>query len=137
MATSPVFFSTLENGEIVKGLSGIPDQGPVLLVGYHMLMGLELGPLYEMFLREKRIALRGMAHPLLFSGKLDNGLAEVSRNDLMKVFGALPVSPLSMYKLFSEKSFVLLYPGGAREALHRKVKLLPFSRFFKALNYYI
>ena len=120
----------------MKGLSGIPDQGPVLLVGYHMLMGLELCPLLETFLREKRIALNGMAHSLFFSGKLDNGLAEVSWNDLLKVFGAIPVSPLNMYKLFSEKSFVLLYPGGARESLHRKVKLFPLISFFKALNYY-
>ncbi|XP_078445009.1 esterase/lipase/thioesterase family protein [Wolffia australiana] len=120
VATSPVFFSTLENGDIVRGISGVPDEGPVLLVGYHMLMGLELSPLYEEFLREKKVAVRGMAHPLLFSSKMESSLPEFSRNDLMKVFGALRVSPLSMYRLFSEKSFVLLYPGGAREALHRK-----------------
>ena len=78
-----------------------------------MLMGLELFPLLEMFLREKRIALISMAHSSFFSGKFDNGLLEVSWNDLLKVFGAIHVSPLNMYKLFSEKSFVLLYPGGA------------------------
>ncbi|KAJ6835274.1 putative acyltransferase-like protein, chloroplastic [Iris pallida] len=63
LATSPVLFSTLKNGKIVRGLGGIPDKGPVVLVGYHMLLGLELGPLYEAFLREKNIIIRGMAHP--------------------------------------------------------------------------
>jgi hypothetical protein len=43
--TSPVMLSTLEDGKIVKGLAGIPSEGPVLLVGYHMLLGLELAPL--------------------------------------------------------------------------------------------
>ncbi|KAK3026747.1 hypothetical protein RJ639_042200 [Escallonia herrerae] len=60
--TSPVMLSTLGNGKIVRGFAGIPSKGPVLFVGYHMLLGLELGPL----------------------------------------------------------SHVLLYPGGVREALHRK-----------------
>jgi len=43
--------STLKNGEIVRGLAGVPDKGPVLFVGYHALMGIELSPLYEEFLR--------------------------------------------------------------------------------------
>ena len=46
--------STLKNGKIVRSLSGIPDKGPVLFVGYHALMGIELSPLYEEFLREKK-----------------------------------------------------------------------------------
>jgi len=35
-------FSTLEDGKIVEGLAGVPNEGPVLLVGYPILMGLEL-----------------------------------------------------------------------------------------------
>ena len=58
--------STLKNGEIVRGLAGVPDKGPVLFVGYHALMGIELSPLYEEFLREKKTIVRGMAHPFLF-----------------------------------------------------------------------
>ncbi|OMO99361.1 Diacylglycerol acyltransferase [Corchorus olitorius] len=34
--------------------------------------------------------------------------------------GAVPVSPGNLYKLMSSKSYVLLYPGGVREAFHRK-----------------
>ncbi|KAK8952533.1 Acyltransferase-like protein [Platanthera zijinensis] len=120
VAISPVIMSTLRTGRIVKGLGGIPMEGPVLLVGYHMLMGLELTPIYEAFLQEKRIMLRGMAHPFLFSSIKESSRQELSRFDEMNVFGALPVSPMNLYRLLAKKSFVLLYPGGAREALHRK-----------------
>lgn len=121
-ATSPVMFSTLEDGKIVRGLAGVPDDGPVLLVGYHMLLGLELAPLILEFLREKNVIVRGVAHPALFTPNSNNNdLQEFSYFDLMKVFGALPVTPSNFFKLFSSKSFALLYPGGAREALHRKV----------------
>ncbi|XP_076922202.1 phytyl ester synthase 1, chloroplastic-like [Bidens hawaiensis] len=126
-ATSPVMFSTLEDGKIVRGLAGVPDEGPVLLVGYHMLLGLELAPLILEFLREKNVVVRGIAHPALFTMNSNNGtinsnsgLQEFSYFDIMKVFGALPVTPSNFFKLFSSKSFALLYPGGAREALHRK-----------------
>ncbi|KAK8966382.1 Acyltransferase-like protein [Platanthera guangdongensis] len=120
LAISPVIMSTLRTGRIVEGLGGIPMEGPVLLVGYHMLMGLELTPIYEAFLQEKRIMLRGMAHPFLFSSIKESSRQELSRFDEMNVFGALPVSPMNLYRLLAKKSFVLLYPGGAREALHRK-----------------
>lgn len=120
-ATSPVVLSTTQNGRIVKGLAGVPDKGPVLLVGYHMLMGFELTPLYKAFLEEKNIVIRGMAHPVIFSGKSNTSRQELSQFDIMNVFGALPVNSINMYKLLSRGSFVLLYPGGAREALHRKV----------------
>ena len=52
-------FSTLEDGKIVRGLSGVPSEGPVILVGYHMLLGLELVPLVEEFLRQRKILVRG------------------------------------------------------------------------------
>lgn len=120
LSISPVMFSTLEDGKIVRGLAGVPDEGPVLLVGYHMLMGLELFSLVEEFLKEKRVMVRGIAHPELFKGKLENSSMEFSVSDLLKVFGALPVSASNFFKLFSTKSHVLLYPGGAREALHHK-----------------
>lgn len=115
--TGPVLLSTTEDGKIVRGLSGVPDEGPVLLVGNHMLVGLELVPLVEEFLREKKIMVRGIAHPSLFS---EGENKEFSFTDNLRVYGALPVSPSNLFKLFSTKSHVLLYPGGAREALHRK-----------------
>nr|ACH63234.1 esterase/lipase/thioesterase family protein [Rheum australe] len=120
VCTSPVMLSTLSDGTIVHGLAGVPSEGPVLLVGYHMLLGMELGPMIEAFLSEKRIMVRGLAHPELFTATLSDSSSEFSYLDYTKVFGALPVTGRNFFKLLKEKSHVLLYPGGAREALHRK-----------------
>ncbi|XP_043726048.1 acyltransferase-like protein At3g26840, chloroplastic isoform X2 [Telopea speciosissima] len=119
IATSPVMLSTLENGKIVRGLTGIPSEGPVLFVGYHMLLGWELSPLVCKILIERNIHIRGVAHPLMWSGS-DGTMPDVSAYDTYRVMGAVPVSATNLYKLFSTKSHVLLYPGGVREALHRK-----------------
>ncbi|XP_019440518.1 PREDICTED: acyltransferase-like protein At1g54570, chloroplastic [Lupinus angustifolius] len=115
-----VMFSTLEDGTIVKGLTGVPDEGPVLLVGYHMLMGIELTSLMEEFLRQKGIMVRGIAHPEMFTGREESSSSEFPLMDWVKVFGGVPVSPSNLFRLLSEKSHVLLYPGGVREALHFK-----------------
>ncbi|WVZ71155.1 hypothetical protein U9M48_019774 [Paspalum notatum var. saurae] len=120
LALSPAMMSTLKNGKIVRGLAGVPDKGPVLFVGYHVLMGIELGPLYEEFLKEKKTIVRGMAHPFLFGKKFESSRQELSRFDTVSMYGGLPVSPINMYRLFERNEFVLLYPGGVREALHRK-----------------
>ncbi|KAI3887266.1 hypothetical protein MKX03_023476 [Papaver bracteatum] len=126
-ATSPVILSTLKDGKIVKGLGGIPNKGPVLLVGYHMLMGLELTQLCVEFWRDKKIPLRGLAHPIMFSPNNETSLNEFSFFDFIILLGAVPVSPRpahgsvrNLYRLLSNNSFILLYPGGAREALHCK-----------------
>lgn len=121
MATAPVMLSTLENGKIVKGLAGIPSKGPVLFVGYHMLLGLEVISLVSRFWTERSILVRGIAHPMLFEGS--NGTVDVSAYDTLRVMGAVPVSGSNFYKLLSLNSHVLLYPGGVREALHRKVRV--------------
>ncbi|KAF6137984.1 hypothetical protein GIB67_041857 [Kingdonia uniflora] len=120
VAASPVMLSTLESGEIVRSLSGIPVEGPVLLVGYHMLLGLELGPLVSRFLSEKNILLRGIAHPMMFGKIWERLLLDPSGFDIFRVMGSVPVSGANFFKLLSKKSHVLLYPGGVREALHRK-----------------
>ncbi|MBA0799194.1 hypothetical protein Gohar_009724 [Gossypium harknessii] len=119
-ASGSAMFSTMEDGKIVQGLAGVPNEGPVLLVGYHMLMGLELSCLIEAFLREKKIMVRGIAHPELFWGKLQSSSNEFAFSDWVKVMGALPVTANYLFKALSTKSHVLLYPGGAREALHYK-----------------
>ncbi|EPS71771.1 hypothetical protein M569_02985, partial [Genlisea aurea] len=118
--TGPVMLSTLESGEVVRNLSGIPSEGPVLYVGYHMMMGLELIPLVTLFLKERNVLLRGIAHPMVFMKKKEGRLPSISSFDIFRTFGAVPVSATNFYKLFSSKSHVLLYPGGVREALHRK-----------------
>ncbi|XP_073031705.1 phytyl ester synthase 1, chloroplastic-like [Primulina eburnea] len=120
LGTSPVMLSTLGDGQIVRGLEGIPDQGPVLLVGYHMLLGTELGSIVEEFLREKTIMVHGVAHPEMFNQNYDGPLQDTSDFDMFRVFGAIPVTASNIFKLLSTKSYVLLYPGGVREALHRK-----------------
>ncbi|KAI9176404.1 hypothetical protein LWI28_002403 [Acer negundo] len=120
LATGPVLLSTLEDGKIVRGLAGIPSEGPVLFVSYHMLLGLELYPLVSQFMIESNILLRGMAHPIVFKRLKDGRLPELSTFDTYRMMGAVPVSATNFYKLLSSKSHVLLYPGGMREALHRK-----------------
>ncbi|KAK3183866.1 hypothetical protein Dsin_031152 [Dipteronia sinensis] len=115
--TSPVMLSTLEDGKIVRGLSGIPSEGPVLFVGNHMLLGFELIPMITQFIIEKNILLRGISHPLLFF-KMRDGFEGAF--DLLRLMGAVPLSASNFYKLLSSKSHVIMYPGGGREALHRK-----------------
>ncbi|KAF7066509.1 hypothetical protein CFC21_072484 [Triticum aestivum] len=119
-ATDPVMLSTLPDGKIVRGLAGLPREGPVLLVGYHMLMGFELGPLVTGVLRSTGIHIRGLAHPFMFNESSEQLIPDSSNYDLHRIMGAVPVTAVNFYKLLSEKQFVLLYPGGAREALHRK-----------------
>ncbi|CAI0432370.1 unnamed protein product [Linum tenue] len=118
--TGTVMLSTLEDGRIVKGLAGVPTQGPVLLVGYHMLMGVELHSLVGEYLKQKNILLRGIAHPEIFGGRFESSSSEFNFQDWIKVMGGVPVAASNFFKLLSSKSHVLLYPGGAREALHYK-----------------
>uniref|UniRef100_A0A6N2MDJ5 Acyltransferase n=1 Tax=Salix viminalis TaxID=40686 RepID=A0A6N2MDJ5_SALVM len=40
--------------------------------------------------------------------------------DAVRTIGAVPVSGSNFYKLMSSKAHALLYPGGMREASHRK-----------------
>ncbi|TXG54918.1 hypothetical protein EZV62_020174 [Acer yangbiense] len=120
VVTSPVMLSTLEDGKIVRGLSGIPSEGPVLFVGYHNLFGFEVMPLIPQFLLERNILLRGIAHPMMFYKQGEVGSLETSGFDTIRLMGAVPVSASNFYRLMSSKSYALLYPGGVREALHRK-----------------
>lgn len=65
--TSPVFFSTGADGVVVEGLGAIPEERPILFIGNHQTLALDLGVLCEEFLREREILLRGLAHPVIFS----------------------------------------------------------------------
>ncbi|KAH9625337.1 hypothetical protein KSS87_003634 [Heliosperma pusillum] len=118
-ATGPVMFSTLDDGKIVRSLEGIPTEGPVVLVGYHMLLGLELFPMVMNFLTERDVLLRGLAHPIIFVRMLEEQL-DISMFDSFRAMGAVPVSASNFYKLLASGSHVLLYPGGMREACHKK-----------------
>ncbi|CAN1126701.1 Phytyl ester synthase 1, chloroplastic [Linum perenne] len=120
VATNPAMFSTMNDGKIVKGLGGIPSEGPVLFVGYHMLLGLEVSQLVTQVLLERNVLVRGIAHPMLFSRLKDGFMPPLSSFDDFRVMGAAPVSGSVLFKLLSSKAHVLLYPGGMREACHRK-----------------
>ncbi|XP_057997327.1 phytyl ester synthase 2, chloroplastic-like isoform X1 [Hevea brasiliensis] len=120
LATSPVMLSTFEDGKIVRGLAGVPSEGPVLYVGYHMLLGFELAPMVSQFFFERNILLRGIAHPSMFRRLKEGRLPPMSQYDIFRIMGAVPVSGTLFYKLLSSKAHVLLYPGGVREACHRK-----------------
>ena len=119
-ATSPVYLSTLANGKRVRGLEGIPSEGPVLYVGYHVLLGLEIVPVITQFLKERNLHLRGLAHPMLFLDGQDV-FVDPQIFDKFKLIGGVPISKFSIYNLLRSKSHVLLYPGGIREAFHKKV----------------
>jgi pimeloyl-ACP methyl ester carboxylesterase len=70
--TSPVFFSTAADGAVVAGLGAVPlpaalGRRPVLFVGNHQTMALDLGVLCEQFVAERGALLRGLAHPSIFA----------------------------------------------------------------------
>eukprot|EP00253_Pinus_taeda_P015395 PITA_15395 len=135
--TSPVMFSTNHDGKIVKGLSGLPQEGPVLFVGLHMLMGFELGLFVSELFKQRNILLRVIVHPVAMSDLVENELQEPHVFDRFRLHGAVPVSGMNLLKLLSSKSFILLYPGGVREALHRKVciKLKCFLQTILSIYY--
>lgn len=116
-------FSTMETGNIVRGLAGVPDKGPLLFVGYHQLLALEKNSIVQGFIEEKKVVARILANPLFFNENFGTLRQELSLFDSYSVLGAVPISPINMYKLFERNEFVVLYPGGVREALHRKVCL--------------
>ena len=119
-ATSPIYFSRNSNGDLMRGLDSVPtglEGRPVLLVGNHQLLGLDLPLIVYEFLKQKNTLIRGLTHPSLFSNA-SNG--NDGTRDLFVKFGAVPVSPISIYELMKINSTVLLFPGGVREAFHGK-----------------
>ncbi|CAN8266345.1 unnamed protein product [Cochlearia groenlandica] len=119
---SPVMLSTLANGSIVRSLEGLPLDGPVLYVGNHMLLGFELAPMVAQLLKDRNIHLRGLTHPIVFKNHKDSVLEIIDPRvyEKYRIMGAVPVTNSYIYRLLRLKSHVLLYPGGVREALHRK-----------------
>ncbi|XP_062178494.1 phytyl ester synthase 1, chloroplastic-like [Phragmites australis] len=118
--TCPVMYSTMEDGTVVRGLAGVPDHGPVLLVGNHMLLGIELISLAAEFLRRKQVVVRGIAHPLLFPNKTRAWSEGHDFFDFLNLWGGVPLKYRYIYELLAAGEFLLLYPGGHREALHCK-----------------
>ncbi|CAM9762041.1 unnamed protein product [Ectocarpus sp. 4 AP-2014] len=73
-SVSPVFFSTGADGVTVSGLSKVPDgdkstSRPIIFVGNHQLLALDLGVIVERLFSERQILARGLAHPIVFMGR--------------------------------------------------------------------
>eukprot|EP01031_Cornospumella_fuschlensis_P031049 gene31048-37527_t len=121
-AASPLFYSTDLQGRVVQGLGGIPNDAsrPILFVGNHQLMGLDLpllwGGLMQGWGGRPPRRVRPLAHPLLFKERGDGG---VGGGMELRKWGAVPVSPMNFYQLLKQKEAILLFPGGAKEALHK------------------
>ena len=70
--TSPVFISTDAEGRRAFGLDNVPtpsDLGydrPVVFVGNHQSLALDMGIFVEEVLKERSTMLRGLAHPAIF-----------------------------------------------------------------------
>lgn len=133
--TSPVFYSTTENGQIIRGLGGIPMTRPLLLIGNHQLFAADMYPMIQEFVQELGVLPRGLAHPVVFAGPdvlseagaqggmagggnqnpEDRNAGAMQFGSLLSTYGAVPVSGRNMHKLLEQGEMVLLYPGGARE----------------------
>ena len=67
---SPVHFTTDAQGQIHQGLEHLPigdGSRPVLFVGNHQTLALDIGFIVEDVLRAKGRLLRGLAHPAVFA----------------------------------------------------------------------
>eukprot|EP01031_Cornospumella_fuschlensis_P031180 gene31180-37687_t len=102
-AASPLFYSTDSQGRVVQGLGGIPNDAsrPILFVGNHQLMGLDLpllwGGLMQGWGGKPPRRVRPLAHPLLFKERGDGG---VGGGMELRKWGAVPVSPMNFYQFF-------------------------------------
>jgi pimeloyl-ACP methyl ester carboxylesterase/1-acyl-sn-glycerol-3-phosphate acyltransferase len=130
---SPVFFSTDENGKRWKGLSKFPAtnrENPILIVANHQFLAIDMALIYAELFEQKGITLRGLAHPVGFAsaalpelrGRVPGLISPTSgagQNPFMnfQLFGAVEVSPRNYYRLLKNKETVLLFPGGASEAM--------------------
>ncbi|OAE25357.1 hypothetical protein AXG93_4620s1720 [Marchantia polymorpha subsp. ruderalis] len=123
--TSPVFFSTGDDGVVVRGVSKIPtSKQPLIFVGNHFFYGLDMGMLWGELMNKLDVLPRGLAHPILFDQTLLEENNDRIEGDRTRLFGGVPVGGKNMFKLLSRGDSIALYPGGAREALHRKVNAL-------------
>ncbi|EFN58302.1 hypothetical protein CHLNCDRAFT_142297 [Chlorella variabilis] len=71
--SSPVFISTGADGRRSLGLGQIPEGRPLLLVGNHQTLALDLGVITEQFLKEQGVLPRGLAHPVIFAQTMSGG----------------------------------------------------------------
>lgn len=110
---------------VVRGVSKIPtSKQPLIFVGNHFFYGLDMGMLWGELMNKLDVLPRGLAHPILFDQTLLEENNDRIEGDRTRLFGGVPVGGKNMFKLLSRGDSIALYPGGAREALHRKVNAL-------------
>jgi len=132
--TSPVFFSTGEDGKRRAGLGHVPkkiNDKPILFVANHQLLGLDLGLIIAELTENRNINARGLAHPIIFQGgnfgpsperqvQSFNRDGRISEPGTFQTFGAVMVTPRNFYRLMETGQTGLLFPGGVREVFHGK-----------------
>ena len=125
--TSPIFLSVGGDKKIRRGIKSVPtgkELGrPVLFVGNHQLYGADLGIIIKEFIDQKQTLIRGLAHPFVFNDVSTGDFGSNNNNSMKSLFtkfGAVEVSPGSIFELLKRNESVLLFPGGVREAYHGK-----------------
>jgi hypothetical protein len=117
---SPIFFTVGKDSKMKRGLPQITKEHPILFIGNHTFVGLDLAIIVNAFLEDQNVMIRSLAHPAL-TADVARGLQESGIQDVARLFGAVSVTGSNLYKLMAAHEAVLLLPGGVREALKSKV----------------